>query len=173
MLPLVFQVSIIKWDAWSTAKGNSMNGWVKAALWSIGTFLAVGTVSALWPNPLFARMTPAQGFEIWALALQSLLVGVYVLVRRPACSVKPMGIASVIAFLGVACPTCNKILLLVLGSELILAHIEPLRPHIAAAGLALTAVAVAWEWRKGRRRPAAGLRIQVNVPAARGLKRDS
>jgi hypothetical protein len=50
------------------------------------SFVLLGTVSALWENPLFIRMTPVSGFETAFLAALSVLLGVYVAIRRPACS---------------------------------------------------------------------------------------
>lgn len=117
---------------------------------AILSFAAIGTVTALWPNPLFARMTPAQGFEIWMLVAQSVLIGLYVGVRRPRCSLRKAGVGSVVAFLGIACPTCNKILLLVFGANLLLEHFEPMRLYIAAAGVVLTALALGAEYRAAR-----------------------
>lgn len=120
----------------------------KAAAWALGSFLLIGTVTALWPNPVFVRMTPVQGFEPLLLALQSLLIGAYVVVRRPRCSVRKAGFGSLVAFLGIACPTCNKLLLIVFGADLLLAYYEPARLYIALAGVSATAAAVAWELRK-------------------------
>lgn len=120
---------------------------IAAALLS---FAAIGTVTALWPNPLFARMTPVQGFEIWLLLAQSVLIGLYVAVRRPHCPVRKAGLGSVVAFLGIACPTCNKILLLLFGSGLLLEYFEPVRIYVAAAGVILTALALAGEYRAAR-----------------------
>lgn len=114
------------------------------------SFAAVGTVTALWPNPLFARMTPVRGFEVWLLLAQSLLIGLYVAVRRPHCPVRKAGIGSVVAFLGIACPTCNKILLLLFGSGLLLEYFEPVRVYVAAAGVILTALALAGEYHAAR-----------------------
>lgn len=114
------------------------------------SFAAIGTVTALWPNPLFARMTPVQGFEIWLLLVQSVLIGLYVAVRRPHCPVRKAGLGSIVAFLGIACPTCNKILLLLFGSGLLLEYFEPVRIYVAAAGVILTALALAAEYRAAR-----------------------
>lgn len=126
------------------------NRGVRGLAAALFAFAAIGTVTALWPNPLFARMTPVQGFEIWMLVLQSVLIGLYVAVRRPRCSVRNAGLGSVIAFLGIACPTCNKILLLVFGANLLLEHFEPLRLCVAAAGVLLTALALVLEFRAAR-----------------------
>ncbi len=107
-----------------------------------GSFGALGTVAALWQNPLFVRMTPAGGFEILLLGALSLLLGIYVAVRRPACSVRTAGVGGVVGFLGVACPVCNQILLMIFGSELLLTYYEPVRVYVAAAGVLITAAAV-------------------------------
>ncbi len=124
---------------------------LRGAAAAVATFAAVGTITALWPNPIFGRMTPAQGFEIWLLALQAVLVGVYVATKRPVCSAKPMGVGALLGFLGVACPTCNKVLILLFSSEFLVASVEPLRLPVGLAGTALIAGAVAWEWRQARR----------------------
>lgn len=115
---------------------------------AIATFLVLGTVTAVWPNPVFVRMTPTQGFEAWLLAVQAVLVGVYVAIRRPRCPVRGAGLGSLLGFLGIACPTCNKILLLAFGSDLLLTYFEPYRLPLAVVGAAVTAVAVAWEWKQ-------------------------
>ncbi|HYH19960.1 MAG TPA: hypothetical protein VD995_15210 [Azospirillum sp.] len=117
---------------------------------AIGTFAVLGTITAVWANPVFVRMTPTQGFEIWLLAIQAALVGVYVAIRRPRCPVRGAGFGSVLWFLGIACPTCNKILLFAFGADLLLAYLEPYRLHLAVTGAAITAAAVAWEWTRRR-----------------------
>ena len=76
------------------------------------SFGLLGSVSALWDNPFFMRMTPAGDFEIGLLFAMSVLLGAYVAIRRPFCSMKFAGGGSVIGFIGIACPVCNKVLLL-------------------------------------------------------------
>jgi hypothetical protein len=110
------------------------------------SFVLLGTVSALWENPLFIRMTPVSGFETAFLAALSVLLGVYVAIRRPACSAKLAGSGGVLGFLGVACPVCNKVLLLLFGGELLLTYYEPVRIYVAALGVAVAALAVGREW---------------------------
>ncbi|SMF28001.1 hypothetical protein SAMN06265365_11016 [Tistlia consotensis] len=121
---------------------------------ALGTFGAVGTVSALWDNPFVIRMTPAGGWEIGLLAALSVLLGLYTAVRRPACSIRTAGASGVLGFLGVACPICNKVLLLLFGGELLLTYFEPLRIYLAALGVALAALALVREWRSARLTPA-------------------
>src|SRR3546814_15864440 len=90
---------------------------VKGTAVAAASFAGLGTVSALWDNPLFIRMTPAGGWEVGLLAALSLLLGAYVGIRRPACSVKAAGAGSVFGFLGLACTVCNKVLLLLFGDR--------------------------------------------------------
>ncbi len=121
---------------------------------ALGSFIALGSVAALWENPLFVRMTPVGGFEIAALAVLSILLGVYVAIRRPFCSVKTASVGGVLGFLGVACPVCNKVLLLLFGGDLLLTYYEPLRIYVAVAGVLIAAVAVVREWALIKRQPA-------------------
>ncbi|NQU69336.1 MAG: hypothetical protein HQ514_02235 [Rhodospirillales bacterium] len=113
---------------------------------AVAAFVVLGTLAALWENPLFVRMTPAGGWEIGLLTLLALLSGIYVVIRRPFCSNKTVGAGGVLGFLGVACPVCNKILLLAFGSELLLTYFEPIRVYVAALGVVIAAWAVFHEW---------------------------
>ncbi len=119
---------------------------VKGLAVAIASFVGFGTVAALWENPLFIRMTPAGDFEIALLTLLSILLGVYVAIRRPFCSAKTATASGIVGFIGIACPVCNKILLLLFGGELLLTYFEPVRIYVAGAGVVLAAVAVAYEW---------------------------
>lgn len=101
---------------------------------AIAGFVLLGTVAALWDNPFFVRMTPAGGWEIAMLGAMSAISGVYIAIRRPFCPVKGAGAGGILAFLGVACPVCNKILLLIFGGELLMTYYEPIRIYVAAAG---------------------------------------
>lgn len=121
---------------------------MKGAAVALLAFAVLGTLSALWLNPLFVRMTPAGELEVALLAVLSLLLGLYVAVRRPACSNYTAGTGGVLGFLGVACPVCNKILLLLVGGDLLLTYFEPVRIYIAAAGVVLVAAAVIRERRR-------------------------
>lgn len=128
---------------------------VKGSLVAAGSFVVLGTVSALWSNPLFIRMTPSGAMEIALLAALSVLLGAYFALRRPQCSARPAGAGGVAGFLGIACPTCNKLLMLLFGGELLLTYFEPARLYLAAAGV-LILTAATWQqwtlWREARPR---------------------
>ena len=130
--------------------GRIMGPVLKGVAVAAASFLLLGTVAALWENPVFIRMTPAGNLEIILLGAMSVLLGAYVAVRRPACSIRTAGTGSVLGFIGVACPVCNKLLLLIFGGELLLTYFEPVRIYVAAAGALVVAVAVWIEWTRRR-----------------------
>ncbi|MCH7635121.1 MAG: hypothetical protein IH900_02345 [Proteobacteria bacterium] len=132
----------------------SLSRILKGLAVALGSFVALGTVAALWENPLFVRMTPAGDLEVVLLGLLSVLLGTYVAIRRPFCSAKTAGVGGVLGFIGVACPVCNKVLLLLFGGDLLLTYFEPVRVYVAAAGVLAVAVAVAREWMLAKRQEA-------------------
>ncbi len=109
-------------------------------------FAGLGTLAALWENPLFMRMTPTGGFEVTLLLLQSALAGLYVGLPRNGCGKRTAGTGGVIGFLGIACPVCNKILVMLFGSALLLEYYEPMRLYLALGGVVLLTVAVWLKW---------------------------
>lgn len=118
---------------------------IKGIAVGVGSFAVLGTLSALWDNPLFIRMTPAGSWEITALLLLSLLAGLFVALRRPSCPLRSAGAGGIVGFLGIACPTCNKVLMLLFGGELLLLHFDPIRPYVAALGVLVLAAATGRE----------------------------
>ncbi len=129
----------------------SLSRTLKGLAVALGSFVALGTVAALWENPLFVRMTPAGDLEVVLLGMLSVLLGTYVAIRRPFCSAKTAGVGGVLGFIGVACPVCNKVLLLLFGGDLLLTYFEPVRVYVAAVGVLVVAAAVAREWALARR----------------------
>ncbi|HUG79857.1 MAG TPA: hypothetical protein VML57_20425 [Burkholderiales bacterium] len=118
------------------------HGLARGAATAAAMFVLLGTVAALWNNPLFTRMTPVGGFEIALLLLQSLLAGIYVGLPHSPCGKHTAGAGAIIGFLGIACPVCNKVLVLLIGSALLLEYFEPVRLYVALGGAALLALAV-------------------------------
>ena len=114
----------------------------RGAAAAVAMFVALGTVAALWSNPFFMRMTPSSGFEIALLLLQSVLAGIYVGLPQSTCGTRTAGAGAVIGFLGIACPVCNKVLVLLIGSTLLLEYFEPIRLYVALGGAVLLALAV-------------------------------
>ena len=121
---------------------SSFVNWPKAIIVAIGTFLALGTAAALWLNPFFIRMTPTSGFEILLLMVQSLIIGVFFGVRRSHCAAGRATAGTVLSFVGVACPICNKVLVFAFGTGLLLSYFEPVRLYVGLAGVILSFLAL-------------------------------
>jgi hypothetical protein len=117
--------------------------------WGLGYLLAVGAVAVLFPTGIFERMTPISGFEYALLPVSAGLVGAFMLYREraraagAACDLSA-GAGGLAAFLGITCPVCNKVVVLVLGASGALQVLEPLRPVLGLAGVGLLAGAVVW-----------------------------
>lgn len=63
---------------------------------------------------------------------------------------KKAGFGSIASFLGIACPTCNKVLMFIFGGEALMRWFDPIRPIVTAVGLVLLLIAIRTEWRKRR-----------------------
>lgn len=131
----------------------------------IALFIVLGTVTAVWTNPFFVRMTPVGPWEFGATALTAVLAGVTAALWVPVCGLRTSGTGGIASFLGIACPTCNKILMLIFGGPALLAWFDPLRPWLTAAGLIVMAIAAVRTWRNFRffrLQDTAGTRAQNN-----------
>jgi hypothetical protein len=144
-------------------KGNDVTfgSYVKGVLVAVGSFIILGTVAALWNNPFFIRMTPTGDFEIGLLALQSLLLGIYVAIPVAACAVKLAGFGGIANYVGIACPVCNKLLLFAFGASALLTYLEPVRIYLAAGGVVLMMIAVSIRWHHFRAVSPIGERLSI------------
>ncbi len=68
----------------------------------------------------------------------------------PQCRMRTSGTGGIASFLGIACPTCNKILMLIFGGPALLAWFDPIRPYLATAGVIAMGVAAFGAWRAFR-----------------------
>lgn len=114
----------------------------KIIIISVLSFLILGAVTAVYENSFFQRMTALYWFDYVLLILESLLIGMFLGVNAPDCAIKKAGVGGILGFLGFACPICNKLLLLLFGSGLLLTYFEPIRPLVGALGIILLGLAV-------------------------------
>lgn len=122
----------------------------RGTLAGLGLFVVLGTVAAVWSNPYFVRMTPVGPWEIGATILTAILAAITVAFWVPQCRLRTSGTGGVTSFLGIACPTCNKVLMLIFGGPALLAWFDPIRPYVAAAGVIVMAVAAFKSWQAFR-----------------------
>lgn len=118
--------------------------WVRSAVWALGIFFVLGTLTALWDNPLFIRMTPITAVDFAILAAEAGLVGLFLGIRKAACPIKGVAFGGILGFQGFACTICNKVLLLAFGPAALLTWYEPYRYWVGAVGIALLVLIVAW-----------------------------
>jgi len=132
--------------------------WLFAILGAFASLIVLGVVSAIIPNPVFARMIPPDGpaIAVWIASapLMGALLAAYLAPPRTARrdSVPPApgpdlggrgftigGLATVFA---IGCPVCNKIVLLTLGTTGALNVWAPIQPLIGVASLVVLAFAL-------------------------------
>ena len=139
-------------DATSTATVN-VGGRTFRVLVALGaalaTFLVIGLPTDIIPNPLFGRDVPVRPWELPVLVATSMLTGAYFGLQRPGAERSAPAIGGAgLAMFAVACPVCNKIVLLALGTSGALGFWQPLQPFLAAISLVALLAAVIWAWRR-------------------------
>ena len=128
--------------SWPEELHPVLRGWMATML----TFVALGTISAVWANPLFVRMTPVGAWEFPSLVLLAVLTGTFVALPS-ACGLRRAAAGGTAGFVGIACPTCNNILMLIFGGEALMIWFDPMRPYLTAGGIAVLSIAVWRRWR--------------------------
>ena len=118
-------------------KQISLNEWLSTLIIASAAFLLLGTITALWNNSFFIRMTEVNGWDYIILSFESLMIGLFFGIRAPHCATKKAGIGGVLGFVGFGCSICNKILLLLFGSSFLLSYFEPVRHYVGALGILL------------------------------------
>ena len=137
----------------------SVRRWIVAAAVAAGTYLFFGLSTAVLENPVFGREIPPTPWSpnvlIATAILSGLLTATYVRNDGPApitldeADVAPGtrtaragAVGSLLAYLAIGCPVCNKIALLLLGTTGALNLYAPIQPYLGAIGIALLAVAL-------------------------------
>lgn len=128
----------------------TMRQWWVAVAGTLGSLLILGVPSVLIPNGLFAReIAPTWwSYPVWVLTavLVGLLIATYAGPRRgETCPTRAdrKGLAGgLLAWFAIACPVCNKLVLLALGYSGALAWFAPLQPVLAVVGVGLLALAL-------------------------------
>ena len=127
-------------------KQLSLKEWLNTLIIASAAFLLLGTITALWNNSFFIRMTEVNGWDYIILSFESLMIGLFFGIRAPHCATKKAGIGGVLGFVGFGCSICNKILLLLFGSSFLLSYFEPVRHYVGALGLLLFSYALIQGW---------------------------
>ncbi|MDO5061288.1 MAG: hypothetical protein Q4D73_06665 [Actinomycetaceae bacterium] len=109
-----------------------------AAGWAFFTLLFLGLPTDIIPNPIFAREVPIRWWEYPVIVATVALTFAWFAVQAPPALDKQNSrlIGGVtLALFAVACPVCNKVILLLMGTAGALNTWAPLQPYIAAFSL--------------------------------------
>ena len=117
-----------------------------------GFFLLFGGITAVVPNSWFTRMIPTTLLDWFFLVLSSLLIGAYISVHfykkktAKTCNAT-MAAGGAGSFFAFACPICNKLLVALFGTTLLMTYFEPYRPVLGFVSNGLLAGALYWRIR--------------------------
>ena len=81
-------------------KQINLNELLSTLIIASAAFLLLGTITALWNNSFFIRMTEVNGWDYIILSFESLLIGLFFGIRAPHCATKKAGIGGVLGFVG-------------------------------------------------------------------------
>ncbi|GAA1472565.1 hypothetical protein P4N68_00440 [Corynebacterium felinum] len=127
----------------------------RALMWALATVLILGVPTDIIPNPIFGRDVPVRAWELPVLLATALLTAIWAGLPKRSISKQhtPMALGVTGALFAIACPVCNKIVLLILGTSGALGVWQPIQPYLAAISLAALTITVIWAWKT---RPCAG-----------------
>ena len=77
--------------------------WLISLIITTIVFVMMGTLTALWHNPYFIRMTPVTGWDYLILSLESLVIVLFFGIPTPCYASKKAGIGGIFGFLGFGC----------------------------------------------------------------------
>lgn len=119
--------------------------WLKVLGITAGAALLIGLPTRLIPNPIFVRMIPTTPVDYVIFAISVVLMGLTLaLPQRTAHpgAEKQSLLGGLGTFLAVGCPTCNKLVLLLLGSGGALNYFAPLQPILGVGAIFLVVAAL-------------------------------
>lgn len=118
---------------------------VVASAWTIGVFLFLALPTDLLPNPIFGREVPIRWWEYPVVAATVILTFAWFAIQAPLMMKQNNGrlLGGVtLALFAVACPVCNKIVLLLLGTAGAMGFWAPIQPYIGVFSVLALALAL-------------------------------
>jgi hypothetical protein len=130
----------------------TLRRWGAAVVASVLSALVLGIPTELIPNPVFARKIEAPLWTYPSLAITAVLAGLllatYVrneprargsalvdLAEASPEEARRVTMGGLLSFFAIGCPTCNKLVLIALGSSGAITWFEPVQPLLALAGI--------------------------------------
>lgn len=121
--------------------------WFRSLWYATVAALLIAIPSDLVPNPVFGRPVPVRAIDYVIWAVTSLLIGLVLAIRRDDGvdgdddDTRPLW-GGFMSFLAVGCPTCNQLVVLLVGSSGALSWWAPVQPLVGAAAIVLLVVAL-------------------------------
>lgn len=118
---------------------------VVALLGAVILGVAAAIPTDIIENPWFTRMTPVYADQYFYWVATSLLAGALIATyfAGPGKGRAASGVGGgVFGYLAIGCPTCNKLIVLLLGLSGAMDYFAPLQPFLGAAGLLLVGLAL-------------------------------
>lgn len=132
-------------------RGWTTRRWVAAAVAAGGSLVLLGIPTAMIPNPVFARKIEAPAWTYPSLVITAVLAGLLLATYVKASAgdrsatldeassdeARSVTVGGLLSFFAIGCPTCNKLVLIALGSSGAVTWFEPVQPVLALGGIAV------------------------------------
>ncbi len=133
--------------------------WLAAAAITLLALVVLGAPAGIMPNPFFIRTIPTRFSDVLFLLLSAPLIGLTLAtyVVRPHAAghadrgTTRVGLGGLVAYFAIACPVCNKIVLVALGVSGALNVYAPLQPIIGVISTVLLGATLVWRLRQVQR----------------------
>jgi hypothetical protein len=131
-------------------RGWTTRRWAAAAVAAGGSLVLLGIPTAMIPNPIFARKIEAPAWTYPSLVITAVLAGLLLATYVKASAgersalddassdeARSFTVGGLLSFFAIGCPTCNKLVLIALGSSGAVTWFEPVQPVFALGGIAV------------------------------------
>lgn len=127
-------------EPWKALRLFGLRGWIATGLGFVAALIVIGIPAAIIDNPFFIRMTPvrSQDYVYWIIAsgLSGLIAGTFAFPGSSVCQGRAVS-GGALSYLAVACPICNKLVVLLLGVSGALTFFEPAQFFLGPASILL------------------------------------
>lgn len=130
--------------------------WLASVGASLAALVVLGLLAGIIANPLVVRIVPTRPSDIAIWLASSPLIGMTIATYLAAPHRSDhasdgqlrLGLGSLASYFAIACPVCNKIVLLALGTSGALTVFAPIQPLIGLLSLALLAATLVYRLRQ-------------------------
>ncbi len=130
--------------------------WAVAVIATLAALALLGIPTAVVPTPLFGRTLETDAVNVAVWLASAPLIGILVATYAPSLRLTPVerspvgriSTAGAAAYLAIGCPVCNKVLLVLLGTNGALQIFAPLQPLIGVLAVGSLTAMLVWRLRQ-------------------------